>query len=61
MLYMSKGIWIFFMNSYEFFKYCTRCNKTYDKILLRCPEHNSLLRTRPKGQYGKNHPELIRI
>ena len=49
------------MNSYEFFKYCTRCNKTYDKILLRCPEHNSLLRTRPKGQYGKNHPELIRI
>jgi len=49
------------MNSYKFYNYCTRCKITFSKDTKRCPDCKQKIRTKPKGQYGKKHPELVRL
>jgi len=49
------------MNNYKTYNYCTTDKQTFSKDVKRCPICNQKLRTKPKGQYGKKHPELVRI
>jgi hypothetical protein len=48
------------MNSYELSKFCSLCRKARGKELKNCPDCGQRLRTKPKGQYAKKHPQLVR-